>query len=148
MSNFTAQGWFALGNRVPYDRRAKTILRPGDTTDSPEVIHVFQRVVRHGTPYEAEVWTTFLPGFPDGSFGWARVDQHLSGDGRGPTLFVEYVGQGDSDKPADYPYSTMERADLVEALWQAEGIRTTFVVAFDYSALPNIFGDTRHEGLA
>ena len=67
MSNFTAQGWFALGNRVPYDRRAKTILRPGDTTDSPEVIHVFQRVVRHGTPYEAAVWTTFLPGFPAGT---------------------------------------------------------------------------------
>ena len=52
-----------------------------------------------------------------------------------PKLFVEFVGQGDSDKPAKYPYGTMERSDLVEALWEAEGIRSTFVVTFDYSSL-------------
>ena len=52
-----------------------------------------------------------------------------------PKLFPEFVGQGDSDKPAKYPYGTMERSDLVEALWQAEGIRSTFVVTFDYSSL-------------
>ncbi|MFQ6022396.1 MAG: alpha/beta fold hydrolase [Acidiferrobacterales bacterium] len=131
----TAQEWFALGKRIPYDRRAKRILRPGDTTDSPDVVHVFHRVVRDGARDEEAVWTTFLPGFPDGSFGWAKVNQHLNGEGLAPTLFVEYVGQGDSDKPADYPYSTMERADLVESLWQAEGIRSSFIVTFDYSSL-------------
>lgn len=52
-----------------------------------------------------------------------------------PKLFVEYVGQGDSDKPATYPYGSMERADLVEALWEVEGIRSTFLVTFDYSSL-------------
>lgn len=131
----TAQGWFNLGQRVPYDRRAKRILRPGDTTDSPDVVHVFQRVERDDAPGEEAVWTTFLPGFPDGSFGWARVDRYLTGDGLAPKLFVEYVGQGDSDKPARYPYGTMERADLVKALWQAQGITSTFVVSFDYSSL-------------
>ncbi len=136
MSNdVTAQGWFALGERVPYDRRAKRILHPGDTADSPNVVHVFQRAVRDGARDEEAVWTTFLPGFPDGSFGWAKVDQHLSGNGMVPKLYVEFVGQGDSDKPAEYPYGTMERADLVEALWEAEGIRSTFVVTFDYSSL-------------
>ena len=44
----TAQGWFNLGERVPYDRRARKMLRPGDTTDSPDVVQVFQRVVRDG----------------------------------------------------------------------------------------------------
>ncbi len=134
-SNVTAQEWFGLGERVPYDRRAKRILRPGDTTDSPDVVHVFQRVVRDAPPSEEAVWTTFLPGFPDGSFGWARVDRYLGTDGLVPKIFVEYVGQGDSDKPADYPYGTMERADLVESLWQAKGIGSTFVVTFDYSSL-------------
>ncbi len=133
--NVTAQGWCALGKRVPYDRRAKRVLQPGDTTDSRDVVHVFQRVVRNGAPTEEAVWTTFLPGFPDGSFGWARVDRYLTGDGLVPKLFVEYVGQGDSDKPADYPYGTMERADLVESLWEAEGIRSSFIVTFDYSSL-------------
>ncbi len=80
----TAKGWFALGERVPYDRRAKKILRPGDTTDSPDVVDVFQRVVRDGAPGEEGVWTTFLPGFPDGSFGWARVDRYLASDGLVP----------------------------------------------------------------
>ena len=91
----TAQGWFNLGERVPYDRRARKMLRLDDTTDSPDVVHVFQRVVRDGAPGEEAVWTTFLPGFPDGSFGWARVDRYVSG--LVPKIFVEYVGQGDSD---------------------------------------------------
>ena len=58
------------------------------------------------------IWLTVLPGFPDGSYGWAQVDRML-GDGPGPRLYVEPVGQGDSDKPRHYPYSTIERADLV-----------------------------------
>lgn len=136
MSNdVTAQGWFALGERVPYNPRAKRILSPGDTTDAADAIQVFQRVVRDGGGDDEVVWTTFLPGFPDGSFGWVKVDQHLSGNGMVPKLYVEFVGQCDSDKPAKYPYGTMERADLVEALWDAEGIRSTFVVTFDYSSL-------------
>jgi len=110
-------------------------LHLGDTTDSSDVVHVFQRVVRDGTPSEETVWTTFLPGFPDGSFGWARVDRYLTSDGLVPKIFVEYIGQGDSDKPAGHPYGTRERADLVESLWQAQGIRSTFVVTFDYSSL-------------
>ena len=134
-SNFTAEQWFALGGRVPYDCRAKRILRLGDATDSTDTVHVFQRVVSEVSSSEEAVWTTFLPGFPDGSFGWARVDRFLPADELGPRLFVEYVGQGDSDKPADYPYSTMERADLVESLWQAHGIKSTFVVTFDFSSL-------------
>ena len=134
-SNPTAEQWFALGERVSYDWRAKRILRPVDATDSPDIVHVFQRVVRDGPPSEETVWTTFLPGFPDGSFGWARVDRYLATDELVPKIFVEYVGQGDSDKPSGYSYGTMERADLVEAVWEAEGIHSTFVVTFDYSSL-------------
>ena len=137
-SNLTAEQWFALGERVPYDCRAKRILRPGDATDSPDIVHVFQRVVRDGPPSEKAVWATFLPGFPDGSFGWAKVDRYLATDELVPRIFVEYVGQGDSDKPADYRYSTMERADLVESLWQAHGIKSTFVVTFDFSSLVSL----------
>ncbi len=75
-----------------------------------------------------------LPGFPDGSYGWARVDRML-GDGLRPRLYVEPVGQGDSDKPRDYQYSTVERADLVQALWRHHGVRRTVVVTFDYTSL-------------
>jgi pimeloyl-ACP methyl ester carboxylesterase len=79
------------------------------------------------------VWLTLLPGFPDGSYGWAQVDR-LLGD-VGPRLYVEPVGQGDSDKPRDYRYSTVERADLVAALWRHHGVRRTVVVTFDYTSL-------------
>jgi len=48
---------------------------------------------------------------------------------------VEPVGQGDSDKPRNYPYSTIERADLVEAVWRHQGVRRTVVVTFDYTSL-------------
>ena len=135
ISNITAREWFALGDRIPYDRHAKAILQPGDTKTSPEIVQVFRRVAKDPTPDENAVWTSFLPGWPDGSYGWAKVDQHLAGKLAGPRLFPEYVGHGDSDKPGDYPYGTMERADLVEALWKAEGVKSTFIVGFDYSSI-------------
>jgi pimeloyl-ACP methyl ester carboxylesterase len=52
-----------------------------------------------------------------------------------PKLFVEYVGMGDSDKPKGYAYSTAERTDLVEAIWRDLSIRSTTLVAFDFSSL-------------
>ena len=131
----TAQRWFSLGQRVPYDLRAKRIISPGEKTDSTEVLQVFRRVARSDAPGGAVTWTTFLPGFPDGSFGWARVEKELAGEELGPKLFVEYVGQGESDKPAAYPYGTVERADLVEALWEEQGVESTVLVTFDYSSL-------------
>ncbi|MFQ5566309.1 MAG: alpha/beta hydrolase [Paracoccaceae bacterium] len=135
IARVTAQEWFALGDRVPYDRRAKEILRPDGRADSPDVVHVFRRIAKGATPEANAVWTSFLPGWPDGSYGWAQVDRHLTGKRAGPSLFVEYVGHGESDKPADYPYGTMERADLVEAFWKSEGITSTFIVGFDYSSI-------------
>lgn len=131
----TAQEWFSLGMRVPYDPIAKKILPPGEAQGGADTVHVFQRVVEDGARGDDAVWTTLLPGFPDGSFGWAKVDRLLGAGGKAPKLYVEFVGQGDSDKPAKYAYGTMERADLVEAIWEAQGIRSTFVVTFDYSSL-------------
>ena len=52
-----------------------------------------------------------------------------------PRLYAEYLGQGDFDKPRNYPYSTIERADLVEALWTAHDVISTVAVSFDYSSL-------------
>jgi pimeloyl-ACP methyl ester carboxylesterase len=52
-----------------------------------------------------------------------------------PRLYVEPVGQGDSDKPRHYRYSTVERADLVQALWRHHCVRATVVVTFDYTSL-------------
>jgi pimeloyl-ACP methyl ester carboxylesterase len=75
-----------------------------------------------------------LPGFPDGSYGWAQVDR-LLGDDLQPRLYVEPIGQGDSDKPHDYAYSSMERADLIAAMWRHHGVRRTVVVTFDYTSL-------------
>ena len=131
----TADDWFAIGARVAYDRRTKEILEPGDGTDSPDVVQVFRQIAHAEAAPENATWTSFLPGWPDGSFGWSKVDQQLTSDTSKPRLYVEYIGHGDSDKPLDYAYGTMERADLVEALWKAEGITSTFIVGFDYSSI-------------
>lgn len=134
-SQITAEDWFATGARVTFDHVAKKIVQRGEDAKADVDIQVWKRVERAGVGGEPEPWTTFLPGFPDGSFGWARVNQYLSDDSTSPKLFVEYVGQGDSDKPKGYSYGTIERADLVEAQWEAEGVKSTFVVTFDYSSL-------------
>jgi pimeloyl-ACP methyl ester carboxylesterase len=132
----TAAEWFAGGQRIWYDPESARVLTAAEAAAAPGALRVFERVAAggHGADGADTVWLTLLPGFPDGSYGWAQVDRML-GDGLGPRLYVEPVGQGDSDKPRDYRYSTVERADLVEALWRHHGVRRTVVVTFDYTSL-------------
>src|ERR1700756_903526 len=123
--DLSAQAWFAGGERVGYDPKARAIV---PAQGAP--LKVFLR--REGDLAHA---VSFLPGFPDGSFGWAKVLQHLPNAAEMPKLFVECVGMGDSDKPKDYAYSTAERTDLVEAIWRDFGVQSTTLVAFDFSSL-------------
>lgn len=121
----SAQVWFAGGERVGYDPNARAIVQ---TPGAP--LSVFLR--REGDLAHA---VSFLPGFPDGSFGWAKVLPFLPSAVEMPKLFLDYVGMGDSDKPQDYAYSTAERTDLVEAVWRDFGVTSTTLVAFDFSSL-------------
>jgi pimeloyl-ACP methyl ester carboxylesterase len=121
----SAQAWFADGERVGYDPKARAIVA---APDAP--LKTFLK--REGEVSHA---ATFLPGYPDGSFGWAKVRPYLPNAAEMPKLFVEYVGMGDSDKPKDYAYSTAERTDLVEALWRDLSVQSTTLVAFDFSSL-------------
>jgi pimeloyl-ACP methyl ester carboxylesterase len=129
----TAAEWFASGQRIWYDPESARVLTQEEAAAAPGALQVFERVAaaEHGAD---GVWLTLLPGFPDGSYGWAQADRMLA-DGLGPRLYVEPVGQGDSDKPRDYRYSTVERADLTEALWRHHSVRRTVVVTFDYTSL-------------
>ncbi|MGB6517239.1 MAG: alpha/beta hydrolase [Candidatus Cybelea sp.] len=117
------ESWFASGQRLGYDPRTRTI-------DPASRLKVWVRI--DGDPTHA---VTFLPGYPDGSIGWGKVLPHLPDANAMPKIFVEYVGMGDSDKPRNYPYSTAERTDLVEAIWRHFGVSSTIAVAFDFSSL-------------
>ena len=121
----SSQAWFADGERVGYDPKARAIVA---AQDAP--LKTFLK--REGEVPRA---VTFLPGYPDGSFGWAKVRPHLPDAAGMPKLFIEYLGMGDSDKPKDYAYSTAERTDLVEALWRDLSVQSTTLVAFDFSSL-------------
>jgi pimeloyl-ACP methyl ester carboxylesterase len=129
----TAAEWFAGGQRIWYDPGSARILTEEQAAATPGALRVFERVAAAGHDANA-VWLTLLPGYPDGSYGWAQVDRLLGG-GLRPRLYVEPVGQGDSDKPRHYRYSTVERADLAAALWRHHGVRATVVVTFDYTSL-------------
>src|SRR6266550_359002 len=129
----TAAEWFGGGQRIPYDPESARMLTEEEAVATPGALRIFERVAAAETEADT-VWLTLLPGFPDGSYGWAQVDRML-GDDLGPRLYVEPAGQGDSDKPRDYPYSSIERANLVEALWRHHGVRRTVVVTFDYTSL-------------
>src|SRR6202045_3535825 len=121
----SAQSWFAGGERIGYDPKARAIVA---AQGAP--LKVFLR--REGDLAHA---ISFLPGFPDGSFGWAKVLPHLPNAAEMSKLFVEYVGMGDTDKPKDYAYSTADRTDLVEAIWRDLSVQSTTLVAFDFSSL-------------
>src|SRR5260221_5701924 len=121
----SAEAWFAGGERVGYDPKARAIVA---AQSAP--LNIFSR--REGDLAHA---VCFLPGFSDGSFGWAKVRPHLPNAAEMPKLFVEYAGMGDSSKPKDYAYSTAERTDLVEAIWRDVPVQSTTLVAFDFSSL-------------
>jgi pimeloyl-ACP methyl ester carboxylesterase len=131
----TAAQWFAGGRRIPYDPKTERVTTEEEAASTTGCLSVFERVAAAEQDEDEDaVWLTLLPGFPDGSYGWARVDRMLGAD-LVPRLYVEPVGQGDSDKPRDYRYSTVERADLVAALWRHHAVRRTVVAAFDYTAM-------------
>jgi pimeloyl-ACP methyl ester carboxylesterase len=121
----SAEAWFAAGERIGYAPRSRALVASEDAS-----LRIFLR--REGDPAHA---VSLLPGFPDGSFGWAKVRSYLPNANEMPKLFLDYVGMGDSDKPKDYNYSTAERADLVEAIWSGLGVHSTTLVAFDFSSL-------------
>jgi pimeloyl-ACP methyl ester carboxylesterase len=106
------EGWWAEGETL-------TLSVGGETRE------VF--AVRRG---EGPVLTA-LHGFPSSSHDWAQVAPALA---RSHTLLMpDLLGFGASEKPAERPYSLLEQADLVEALWQAQGVRATSLLGHDYS---------------
>jgi len=118
MSFISAKEWFGSGARLPYKNN----------------LFVFNKFITYPTQ-DPKNTISFLPGFPSGSYDWSKIDALIEEQHPLTRLYVEYIGQGDSDKPEKYPYSTFERADLVEAMWKYHQIETTFVVTFDYSSL-------------
>ena len=88
--------------------------------------HIFVRRWRNAAPH-----MTLLHGFPSSSHDWAKVAPALAE--RFELLAPDFLGFGASDKPPDYAYSLGEQADLVEAVWETEGVTATTVVAHDYA---------------
>jgi hypothetical protein len=87
----TAAEWFAGGQRIWYGPDSARLLTAEQAAAAPGALRVFERVAasRHGAD---AVWLTMLPGFPDGSYGWAQVDTML-GDDLGPRLMPSRKGR-------------------------------------------------------
>jgi pimeloyl-ACP methyl ester carboxylesterase len=75
---------------------------------------------------------TLLHGLPSSSHEWHKLTPALATEHR--LLVPDLLGFGASAKPADHRYSLFEQADLVEALWRRQGVRSTVLVAHDYAA--------------
>ena len=70
---------------------------------------------------------TLLHGFPSSSHDWAKIAPALAE--RYALTLPDLLGFGGSTKPREHRYSLLEQADLVEALWAGEGIKSTVVGA-------------------
>jgi len=128
-----AKKWFSTGERLLYDTAAKCIIDNDETTQLNNLF-VYNKLITYSRQNQGKV-ISFLPGFPFGSYDWSKIDSVIKDQHPLNRLYVEYIGQGESDKPENYPYSTFERADLVEALWDYYRIDSTILVTFDYSSL-------------
>lgn len=72
----------------------------------------------------------FLHGFPSSSYDWHRTLPLLDNPGRRVVVF-DFPGYGLSAKPANYSYSLMEQADIVQMLLEKLGIREVQLIAHD-----------------
>lgn len=124
--------WFELGERLRYNYRAKRIAA---APSEQNTLCIWNRVIINNRNHPNLDWITMMPGFPDGSFGWATTEQHVSSMMNSNRLYLDYIGMGDSDKPKGYAYGVMERADMTEALWKYHEINDTILVTFDFSSL-------------
>ena len=129
----SAKEWFSSGDRLPYDTVTKSII-DADKVLQLKSLFVFNKYIVLPKQNPDKV-ISFLPGFPSGSYDWAKIDALIEKQNPLNRLYVDYIGQGESDKPEKYPYSVFERADLVEAIWKYHHVDSTFVVTFDYSSL-------------
>lgn len=73
---------------------------------------------------------TLLHGFPTCSWDWSKIWPDLAA--RRALLAHDLLGFGHSDKPAT-TYSFADHADRLQALWRADGVDRTTLVAHDYS---------------
>ena len=113
MNALKAEDWYRTGERVAVSGRAE------------QTHSLFARVEGEG------LVTTFLHGFPTSSWDWAKVAAALrSGCKR---IYIDLLGYGDSDKPAQHTYSLLEQLDLFQALWKHFGIEETLLVTHDVS---------------
>ena len=79
---------------------------------------------------DAEETVVLVHGFPTSSWDWCKVWDELADDFH--LVAVDMVGFGFSDKPAGYPYSLFDQADLHEQLLSDLGVDRTHVLAHDY----------------
>jgi pimeloyl-ACP methyl ester carboxylesterase len=108
----TIEAWWAAGERVPIELSGKER-------------QVFVRRLGEGPSM------TLLHGFPSSSHDWAKVAPALAE--RNALLMCDFLGFGASDKPAEHDYSLHEQTDLVQALWEREGVTETTLVVHDYA---------------
>ena len=72
-----------------------------------------------------------IHGFPTASWDWHKLWSELGA--RFPRVIAaDMMGFGFSSKPADYPYSILDQADLLEGLLRHLGVRSVDLLAHDY----------------
>jgi pimeloyl-ACP methyl ester carboxylesterase len=72
-----------------------------------------------------------IHGFPTASWDWHKVWDAL-GAKFPRVIAADMMGFGFSSKPADYPYSILDQADLFEGLLAHLGVTRVHVLAHDY----------------
>jgi hypothetical protein len=87
----TATEWFSGGQRVWYDPASAQVLNEEEGVATPGALRVFERVAAAEHRADA-VWLTLLPGFPDGSYGWAQVDVKILTFPGGHLITSEHPG--------------------------------------------------------
>ena len=79
---------------------------------------------------DADETLVLVHGFPTSSWDWTEVWDELAE--KYHVVAVDMVGFGFSDKPAGYPYSLFDQADLHEKILVELGVESAHFLAHDY----------------
>jgi haloalkane dehalogenase len=78
-----------------------------------------------------------MHGFPDSLHLYDRLVPYLTSAGRRVVVF-DFLGWGDSDKPAPYPYTATNQTGDLDAVIEQLGLASVVLVAHDASGPPAI----------
>jgi hypothetical protein len=105
--HITTDAWFSGGQRVTYKTDTKEISENPISEKPDNPVKVYRKIVKDPAADQSAAWASFLPGWPDGSYGRASTNHQPADSGIGHRLFSTMLAMVSRTNPSIIPTARM-----------------------------------------